>query len=373
MRIISFLVLAALILVSCKSENDQTSEATDDGYIRISELQFQESKMELGHIEEKTFSSEIRTPGRIDVPPDNKVIISAVMGGYIKHTPLLAGDEVKSGDFLVSLENPEYIQIQQEYLETFRSLSYLRDDYQRQQQLLDEQVSSRKKFLKAESDYLTAEARLKGLAEKLRMLGIDAKRVQEGNILSQSSIRSPIDGTVTRVMVTRGAFVEDSSPIMEIVNNEHVHLELAVLERDIGKVSAGQTILFSIPEVADSLFVGSVKLVGAVVDPSTRTVLVHGHMDEDVQKKFVAGMFVDASILTAEEVHPSLPEPALVEREGSFIGLRLVERKEDELVFEQVALKAIDRKDGYWKLAASTEYSSQQEFLTKGTFLLLGE
>lgn len=373
MRIIRFLVLAALVLVSCKSENDQTGEVTDDGYIRISEVQFQESNMELGHIEEHNFSSEIRTNGRIDVPPDNKVVISAVMGGYIKHTPLLAGDAVKKGDFLVSLENPEYIQIQQDYLETFSSLSYLRDDYERQRQLLDEQVSSRKKFLKAESDYLTAEARLKGLAEKLRMLGIDPIRVQKGNILSQSSILSPIDGTVTRVLVSRGAYVNDYSPIMEIVNNEHVHLELAVLERDIGKVSAGQSIEFSIPEVADSIFVGSVKLVGAVVDPSTRTVLVHGHMDEDVQKKFLAGMFVDASILTAEEVHPSLPESALVEREGSFIGLRLVERKEDELVFEQVTLKALDRKDGYWKLATSTEYSSQHEFLTKGTFLLLGE
>ncbi len=61
----------------------------------------------------------------IDVPPENRAVINATMGGYIKTTPLLIGDNVRKGQALVTIENPEFVRLQQEYMEVNEQLTYL--------------------------------------------------------------------------------------------------------------------------------------------------------------------------------------------------------------------------------------------------------
>ena len=61
--------------------------------------------MALGSLEERNFSNSIQCNGRIDVPPNNKAVISAVMGGYIVETPLLEGDRVRQGTPIAELGN----------------------------------------------------------------------------------------------------------------------------------------------------------------------------------------------------------------------------------------------------------------------------
>ena len=365
--------LLLLALLACKQRPSDVPSPELDGYIRIDLLQFERNEMALGSLEERNFSNSIQCNGRIDVPPNNKAVISAVMGGYIVETPLLEGDRVRQGDFLVSLENPEYLRIQQEYLEIQSQLNYLKDDYERQKQLLEEEVSSRKKFLKAESDYRSAQASSKGLEQQLRMISIDPAVVRQERILPASTIRSPITGTITRVHVARGVFVEDSDPIMEIVDSEHIHLELAVLERDVNQISEGQSIEFSIPEVADSTFLGTVKLVGAAVDPVSRTVLVHGHLDDEGTHSFVPGMYVQANILTDDARHWSLPESAVVQRGSQYLGLKIVRREGDVLVLEIVELPVLTRDRGYWILENSESLDPNDQFLVEGVFMLMGE
>lgn len=373
MRTLVVYILFILAMISCKETTPESTSITDDGLIRISQEQFLQNNMALGTIEDRMFSKGIQCSGRIDVPPNNKAVISAVMGGYIVETALLEGDKVNAGDFLVSIENPEYLEIQQAYLETYSQMAYLQDDYQRQKQLLEEQVTSRKKFLKAESDYRTAEARLKGLEQQLRLLSIDPSVVRTGKILSKSAIRSPISGTITKVHVARGVFVEDSDPIMEIVDSEHIHLELAVLERDINQVQEGQQIQFSIPEVAQTRFMGTVKLVGAAVDPVNRTVLVHGHLNHEGSHSFVAGMFVQAEILTDQQEFSSLPEEAVVGKGQEYLILKMVGQEDQMMVFEPIKVSVQSRQKGFWLLMPENELAADDQILIKGAFMLLGE
>ncbi|UWX56178.1 hypothetical protein NYZ99_07890 [Maribacter litopenaei] len=37
---------------------------------------------------------------------ENRAVVNATMGGYIKTTPFLIGDKVSKGQTLVTLENP---------------------------------------------------------------------------------------------------------------------------------------------------------------------------------------------------------------------------------------------------------------------------
>ncbi|MEX0290095.1 MAG: efflux transporter periplasmic adaptor subunit, partial [Flavobacteriaceae bacterium] len=72
--------------------------------IVVSKLQFENNGMELGSTTKQAFPEVVNVRGMIDVPPENRAIISATMGGYVKETPWLIGDQVRKGQALVTLE-----------------------------------------------------------------------------------------------------------------------------------------------------------------------------------------------------------------------------------------------------------------------------
>ena len=122
-------------LFSCGNKNSNTAEAETegkdmmDGLIQVTQAQFEQSKMSLGRLEEKPFPTVVTVNGMIDVPPENRAVVNATMGGYIKTTPLLVGDKVLKGQALVTIENPEFVTIQQEYMEVNGQLTYLKAEY----------------------------------------------------------------------------------------------------------------------------------------------------------------------------------------------------------------------------------------------------
>ncbi|HAB28612.1 MAG TPA: efflux transporter periplasmic adaptor subunit, partial [Xanthomarina gelatinilytica] len=87
-------------------------------------------------------------------------------------------------------------------------------------------------------------------------------------------------------MVSNGSYVSPSDTIIEIVDTDHIHLELSVFEKDILKIKKGQDILFTIPEATDSIFKADVHLVGTTIDETNRRVKIHGHIEEG-QAQFV--------------------------------------------------------------------------------------
>ena len=230
--IIIILFIFAIVL-SCGDKEKQTiesgaSDVNTDDRIQVTQEQFDQNSMSLGQIKESEFPIMVTTSGMIDVPPENRAVVSATMGGYIKTTPLLIGDTVRKGQLLVTIENPEFVAMQQEYMEINGQLGYLKAEFDRQQTMVAENISSKKSFLKAESDYKSAVAKYNGLRKQLSMLNIVTEQVENGIISSVASIYAPIDGSITEVNVTRGTFVSPSFSIMEIINNDHIHLELSV-------------------------------------------------------------------------------------------------------------------------------------------------
>ncbi len=82
--------------------------------------------MQLGTLTEQAFNEIVKTTGFIDVPPQNKASVSTFLGGYVKRTPLLVGDKIRKGQLVATLENTEYVELQQQYLEVAEQLNYLK-------------------------------------------------------------------------------------------------------------------------------------------------------------------------------------------------------------------------------------------------------
>ena len=376
-KVIYILLLTqAVLLNSCgDSTNAKTSSITteaSEGSITLTKEQFNTSGMALGSLEQKSFPVIVQTNGMIDVPPENRAVVSATMGGYIKKTPLLIGDAVKKGQILVTIENPEFVTLQQDYMEVTQQLAYLQSEYDRQKTLREENITSQKSFLKAESEFKTVNARYNGLKKQLSMLHISPAQVEKGNISSIAAVYAPIGGSITKMNVTKGTYVSPASPILEIIDNDHIHLELSVFEKDIMKIKKGQPIRFRIPEASQQTFKAEVYLIGTSI-AENRTIKVHGHLHEEGENNFLTGMFVDAGIETENTTVLALPSGAVVEKEGKSYVLRTLASSDTGYSFELREIQAGKTADGFTEIKNASSFTDSDTFLTEGAFDVFGE
>lgn len=365
-------------LFNCGEKNNDPTQAEtetieiNETNFEVTQAQFEQSEMVMGGFEEKAFPIVVTASGMIDVPPENRAVVAAKMGGYIKTTPLLIGDKVKKGELLVTIENPEFVSMQQQYMETGEQLTYLKAEYDRQVTMKTENITSQKSYLKAESDYKTAVARHKGLDKQLRMLNLSPTAVEEGTISSVARIYAPISGSITKVNVTKGTYVSPADIILEIIDTDHIHLELSVFEKDIMTVKKGQHINFKIPEASSETYKAEVYLVGTSIE-ANRTVKVHGHLEDDANHNFLTGMFVNANIITNSHLAQAIPDVAVIEIDNASYVLVLDKREKDIYYFRKKEVIVKDSYGGFLELENYNAFGPNTQFLTNGTFNLLGD
>ncbi|MDB4286171.1 efflux RND transporter periplasmic adaptor subunit [bacterium] len=378
---LGFLIVASVFsLASCTSKTDpssievvSTESVAEEGY-NLTKLQFTSSDMELGKLEMKEFHEIVKANGMFDVPPKNRATISTYFAGTVKSIRLLTGERVKKGQVLFTLENPDYVQLQQDYLEAKGQLTFLKSDYERQKNLFQDKVTSQKKYLQAESDYTVTRVKLKSLSKKLTLMGINADVLSIENIRTTITVKSPINGFVTQVNITRGAFLTPSQTAITIVDTDYLHVELTIFEKDLPKVRIGQSIQFSIQEDNSKEYKASVHLVNKTVDPEKRTIGIYGYLsDEKLASKFNPGMYVEADILTTSESRTSLPQDALVEVEGKYYVLVLSNSTNEGYSFVKKEVETDLSNNGYVEILNANDFQDNSEILTRGAFNLITE
>jgi cobalt-zinc-cadmium efflux system membrane fusion protein len=372
--LVTITALAACTPTESSDSPESPGQEVDENLYELTSTQFTSSGMELGEVEMQAFHEIVKANGRFDVPPESQASVSTYFGGTVKNIQLLPGQRVKRGQVLFTLENPDYVQRQQEYLEAQGQLTYLKSDFERQQNLAEDNVASQKNFLKAESDYTVMSVKLASLSKQLTLMGIDPGSISLENIRTTINAISPISGYVTEVNITTGTFLNPSQPAVVIVNTDHLHLELNIFERDLSKVRVGQAIQFKLQEDDGKAYQASVHLVNKTVDTENRTIGIHGHLaDEKLAARFNPGMYVEADIYTTSASRASLPQDALVEVEGKYYALVLVESSQEGYTFVKKEIKAGTSNNGYVEIQNTDDFEPKTAFLVKGAFNLITE
>ena len=366
-----------LLLFSCSKkenaletvEDSEEIKTTEDSFI-VTQEQFANGKMKLGTFEERSFSDIVQTNGYIDVPPESKVKINAFFGGHIDKIGLLVGNDVKKGQVLASIINPEFIEFQEEYLKTKEQLAYLKPEFERQKVLSEENITSQKNFLKAKGEYNVALAKFSGLKEKLKLLNIDMVEVEKGNFSSSAIIKAPISGSITKLFVSAGSYVSPADELMEIIKMDHIHLELQIFEKDAIKVKEGQEILFRIPNYSTEEYEGEVHLVAKSIDEDKRMIKVHGHlMDESLP--LIVGMYIEARILTDTVTSISLSKETILDNADKSYILTTLNEGKTEMVFKLKEVKMGRNSKDFIEILEYEPLSPGEEILLKGGFQLV--
>ncbi|GHN00037.1 hemolysin D [Cytophagales bacterium WSM2-2] len=332
----------------------------------LSDEQFKSIAIELGDLETRSLSGSIKANGVLDVPPQNLVSISAPLGGFVKFTELLQGMRVKKGQLVVQLEHPDYIQLQQDYLDTKNQLEFLQQEYQRQLDLSKENVNALKSLQQAKANFQAASSKAEGLKAKLKLVNINPTDIENGEIKSSVSITSPIDGFVSQVNVNLGMHVDPTFVMFRIVDTDHVHAEAQVFEKDIMKLKIGQLARITLTnEVKERI--AKVYLIGKEIS-SERTVRVHCHLEGE-DRNLIPGTYFSALIETGSNLVNALPESAIVNFEGGHFVF--VEKDATKHTYQLLEVHTGAGDNGYVEISSGNLRDFKNKIVTKGSFELL--
>ena len=155
--------------------------------------------------------------GVVDVPPQNLVSVSAPLGGYLRGTDLLPGMEIQQGQTLAVMEDPRFIQLQQDYLVAKGKVELLQQDVERQRALNATKTASDKVLQEVTTELNTQRITMRALAEQLRLIGVGPEQLSADNISRSVALRSPIHGWVAKVNVNIGRYVQPTDVLFELV------------------------------------------------------------------------------------------------------------------------------------------------------------
>lgn len=376
--VILVLLVAYLGGLSCSSSSaegepsssSEASQAPEQGLIAISKQQWTNSDLGTASLKMDTFSQEIHVSGVVGLRPNDQAGVSPYFPGYIRDIPVLPGDHVKKGQRLFTLENPRYLEIQRDYRELHSQIDYLREAYHRQRRLLEDSVTSRQKYLRARSDYRSADARLEALEGKLAMMGLDTGQVKE-KLRSQIQVRSPLEGYVAEVHVRQGEFLPAQQVAVGVISQDHLHLELDVFEQEMAGIREGQRVDYRLADEASQSYPGEIFLVAPSVNAQKRTARVHVHPDMEQAPPLLPGQYVQATLqLNARETY-SLPMAAVVEQEGKFYALQELEPRKEQRRFRKVEVKPGLRREDRVEVLNGEALSRRNSYLSSGTHSLM--
>jgi cobalt-zinc-cadmium efflux system membrane fusion protein len=357
-----------LILSGCKPAAEKEEPAADDqevSVITLSDVQMRNAGIETGTPVKKVLNAELKVNGTVDVPPQNIVSVSFPIGGYLKTTKLLPGMHVNKGEVIGLIEDQGLVQLQQDYLVAVARLNFLEQEYQRQKELQEGQVSAQKVFQQTQSEYSSQKVLVKAFAEKLRMINMDPAKLNENSISRSVPMYSPITGFVSKVNVNIGKFVNPTDVLFELINPDDMHAALTVFEKDMPLIKIGQKVKVSFVDDPTKEYECEVILSTKNVDES-RSGTIHCHF-EKMPKNLLPGMFLNATILISDKEALTVPEEAVV----SYAGKQYVLEEASKNTFSMIELTTGIRNKGDIELLSPSGDLTNKKLILKNAYAVL--
>ena len=361
------IIIFSLTFLGCKNskrEQEKQPNPAHENHISLTKEQLQNFQLSTTQLVERNIHNTLKLNGTIDVPPQNLVSVSSALGGRVQSTKLLPGMHFGKGEVLVTLEDNQYIQLQQDYLTTKAQLQNAREEYIRQKELNLSKASSDKVFQQAQADYRILEASLAALEQKLQLIHINGNQITVKNMKGTSNIYAPFDGYVTKVLVNIGKYVSPSDVLFELVDPRDIHLNLKVFEKDWDKIQIGMPVISYTNYKPEKKYLGKIILIGKNISED-RAVEVHAHID-NYDAHLIPGMYMNAEVEIPETQSYALPDACIV----SFEGKHYVFKERDTANFEMIGVEVGSSGGGFTQITNAVTLKNSK-IVQQGAYTLL--
>lgn len=367
-----FLIICLLALLSsCSSTPEVQSEKQMSNVlsVNLNEQQIKTAGIQQGLPTKEFIGMNIVANGTIEVPPQNKTVIAAQFGGFVKSLNVLDGMFVRKGQTLFTIEHPDLIQLQQDYLEVIGNMEFLDAELDRQKSLVQQEAGSLKSMQLAKSQLAVAQAKKTGLKAKLDMAGVNISKLNAGNLQRAISVVAPFDGVVTKVSINVGAYAQPTEHLLEIIDLKHAHAEVIVFEKDVKHLKIGQNVKISFSDETEAVD-AKIFLIGKEIGKD-RTVKVHCHLIKENQN-IAPGSYFKATIFTGEIERFCIPSESIVEMNGKSVVFFSKNTKNNMTVFSPEEVEVLATENGKSAIEFKNKIRTYNEpLVVKGAYDIL--
>lgn len=290
-----FLPFILLAITACNDKQQATETVTTSAHTEMTTVDSTATPPVDAMTSATSKPNQVSLNGTIVLSPQQQATIALTMGGVIKSTKLLPGQFVQKNSIVASVENPEFITLQQTYLDSRAQVEYLQAEYERQKALSAEQAASQKKFQQSKADYLSMKSRLEATAAQLSLLGVSPIALQNQGIQSLLQVKAPISGYVSNVTMNIGKYIQSGEPICELIDKSQPMLCLTTYEKDLANMKTGSPVEFRVNGLGTKTFHATIVSIGQKVDQVNRSLEVYAQI-KDADSQFRPGMYVTARL-----------------------------------------------------------------------------
>ena len=298
-KILIFISLVSLAACSSnKKNNDDPSEKKN------AEPQYQFATVQKGGV-----ATTIKLPAQLAAYEE--VSIFPKVNGYVKNVLVDIGSHVKQGQLLMTLEDPELIQVtlqaKEKYEKTKSDYLISKENYQRLSEAAQTPGAVSPLDISTANATTEADSSLSNAAR--------ADWQMEETILSYLNITAPFAGVITARNVHPGALVnavDKNIPMLELKQESHLRLQVDIPEDIASYLKVNDSVTFFVPALNGKKMSGLVSRKSGNVNPQYRT----ERIELDVMNNdglLASGMYLDVVFTSTGNANGlNVPKSAVV-------------------------------------------------------------
>ncbi|QPH40973.1 efflux RND transporter periplasmic adaptor subunit [Pedobacter endophyticus] len=344
-KITATVALTLLLFTACNNEKGSNSENKDakeeakteeagheeepTTIATLTQEQIKAAGIKFGNLENKELTATIKANGTLRVPNNNRGNTTSLYGGVIKTLNVQIGDYVKKGQVIATISNPQFIQLQEEYLAVSNKITFADQEVQRQKELNAGNAGALKNLQNATAELNSLLTRKASLQQQIRLMGINPASVSNNSLKTTLVIKSSLKGVVSNVFAKIGSYVDVSAPVLEIVDNSSLHLDLQVFEKDLPLLKVGQTIHFTLTNNPVDEYDAKVFSIGSSFENESKTVSVHCDVTGN-KRGLIDGMNVTGIVSLNNVTAPAVPTEAIASDNARDYVFVVTDKKPEE-------------------------------------------
>ncbi len=381
MKIIG-MIISILLLYSCSLNQEEQEKHGEDhenhlpeGMVFLTDKQIEVLELKTAPLDQRSINTSIKVNGRLELAPQDKATITSMLSGVITNIKVIEGDQVKKGEIIATIQTLDFLKIQEEYSSEMARFERLKKELERASNLYQKNIISDAELQKVKSEYKQSQSSLQAKKMKLKMLRVSPESISKGNYSSSYFIRAPFSGDISAVHVNTGTFIHPEDELFEMINNDELHVDFMVYEKDFYSLKKNQNIRFRTNVYPDKEFYGKIHAISPLFEEEQNAVHVHA---EIINKDhlLIPGMFVEGEILRGEKKVKAIPTESVVnvgDKYYVFIEAKRKRQKQKGRTFLMVEVVK-GETDGYFtEIRFLNQLPKDIKVVTNGAYYLLSE
>ena len=224
--------------------------------------------------------------------------VVSLVGGILRRVSAELGQNVSQGQVVAVVFSDELAMAQSRYLNALADLDEHHKHHARVIRLVEIGAASREELEQATTKLRTAESEVASQRQRLILLGLNEKRIDQlktpAQISSEVSLPAPVSGNVISRTANPGEVIQADKEVRRIADLSSVWVMGQVYEKDLGKVVVGSGASITSDAYPGRVFRGRVSYVDPTLDPATRTAQARIELANPGQALKI-GMFVNVA------------------------------------------------------------------------------